>query len=188
VAKQEAKAANHKSREDLRKRTRFDMEKYCNHILVPLDKSTLAELALADAFDIARLSQAEVTLLYVLPPIEHVPRADTDYPIYVDQQWADKKILALQYLSDVRDRLVNKDITVHTAVEMGSVAESIIDYTRRHPIDLIVVVTHGRSGWQRWFYGSVADKVLHGTDVPILLVRAHPEQELVYWLSQYEIR
>jgi len=43
------------------------MEKHYKHILVPLDKSALAELALVDAFDIARLSRAEVTLLQPFP-------------------------------------------------------------------------------------------------------------------------
>ncbi len=74
------------------------MEKHFKHILVPLDKSALAELALADAFDIARLSHAEITLLYVGPPIDHVLGTETGHPIYVDKQWANKKILALPVL------------------------------------------------------------------------------------------
>jgi len=154
------------------------MEKHYKHILVPLDKSALAELALVDAFDIARLSRAEVTLLYVTPPIDHVLGAETGHPIYIDQQWANQKILARRYLSNVRDRLVDKDITVHTVVKIGPAAETIIDYAHRHPIDLIVMSTHGRSGLQRWAHGSIADEVLHGTDVPTLLVRAHPEKQL----------
>lgn len=152
------------------------MEKHYNHILVPLDKSALAELALVDAFYIARLSRAELTLLYVTPPIEHVFETGTDHPIYVDQQWNNQKIVTLRYLKDVRDRLGDIHITVHMAVRMGMPAETIIDYARQHPIDLIVMATHGRFGFQRWTHGSVADKVLHGTDVPILLVRAHPEK------------
>ena len=63
------------------------MEKSYKHILVPLDGSELAELALADAFGIAKLSQAQVTLLQVVPPIEHVLNAASDYPIFIDQQW-----------------------------------------------------------------------------------------------------
>lgn len=64
-------------------------------------------------------------------------------------------------------------LTVHTVVKKGPAAEMIIDYAREHLIDLIVMATHGRSGLQRWVYGSVADKVLRGTDLPIWLVRAH---------------
>lgn len=70
----------------------------------------------------------------------------------------------------------SETITVHMAVEMGPAAETIIDYAREHPIDLIVIATRGRSGPRRWAYGSVADKVLRGTDLPVLLVRVHAER------------
>ena len=146
------------------------------HILVPLDGSELAELALADAFGIGKLSQAQVTLLQVVPPIEHVLNAASDYPIFIDQQWEYQETLALQYLEDVCTRVECKDISVCTDVERGPAGETIIDYAHQHPIDLIVMATHGRSGLQRWVYGSVADKVLRGADLPVLLVRAHPKQ------------
>jgi nucleotide-binding universal stress UspA family protein len=155
---------------------RFVMEKSYKHILVPLDGSELAELALADAFGIAKLNQAQVTLLQVIPPIEHVFNADTAYPIYIDQQWEYQVTLALQYLQDVCTRVECKKVTVSTRVEQGPAADTIIDYAHQHPIDLIVMATHGRSGLRRWVYGSVADKVLRGADLPVLLVRAHPKQ------------
>ena len=153
------------------------MAKQYKHILVPLDGSDLAELAVADAFGLAQLSRAEITLLQVVYPIEHVLGAEVGHPIYVDQQWENQRVLALEYLSEVRQRVNSDGLTVHLAVEMGPAAETIIDYAHHHPIDLIVMATHGRSGLQRWVYGSVADKVLRGADVPVLLVRTHPEAE-----------
>jgi len=45
------------------------------------------------------------------------------------------------------------------------------------PIDLIVMATHGRSGLSRWMCGSVADKVLRGANVPVLLVRSHAQDK-----------
>lgn len=150
------------------------MTKLYQHILVPLDGSALAELALADAFAVAELSGAELTLLQVVPPIDHVIAGEAEHPIFVDQQWEAKKALAREYILSVCERTGCPDITIHTAVEMGSAAETIIDYAHHHPIDLIVMATHGRSGLQRWVYGSVADKVLRGATQPILLVRAYP--------------
>lgn len=152
------------------------MVKHYKHILVPLDGSPLAELALPDAFGVAELSQAEVTLLQVVPPIEHVIAGEAEHPIFVDQQWEAKKLLAQDYLHQVCERVGCPDITVHTVVEMGPAAESIIDYANYQPIDLVVMATHGRSGLQRWVYGSVADKVLRGAKQPVLLVRAYPQQ------------
>jgi nucleotide-binding universal stress UspA family protein len=153
------------------------MDKSYKHILVPLDGSDLAELALTDAFYLARLSQAEVTLLQVVLPIEDVIGAGTEHAIYVDEQWAAHRELAIEYLNAVCEQHGCQDITVHKVVEIGPAAEMIIDYARHEPIDLIVMATHGRSGLQRWVYGSVADKVLRGADVPTLLVRARATEE-----------
>jgi nucleotide-binding universal stress UspA family protein len=152
------------------------MEKQYKHILVPLDSSKLAELALVDALSLARASQAEITLFHVVPPIDEVLAVETGHPIFIDQQWDSQKVLAQKYLKDICKRLACEDVTLHTAVEMGPAAETIIDYAQQYMIDLIVMATHGRSGLQRWVYGSVADKVLRGAKVPVLLVRAYPQE------------
>lgn len=149
------------------------MVKQYKHILVPLDGSELAELALEDALSIAQLSRAQLTLLQVIPPIDEVIAAGTDHPIYVDQQLANQEMLALEYLQSVCDRVGCEDVAIQVATDIGPAAETIIDYARQQAIDLIVMATHGRSGLQRWVYGSVAGKVLRGADLPVLLVRAH---------------
>jgi len=146
---------------------------------VPLDGSALAELALAYAFSLAQLSQAEISLLRVISPIEEALEAGTNHAIFVDQQWENQKMLALQYLHSVCERMDCQNMPVHQAVELGRAAETIIDYAQRQSIDLIVMTTHGRSGLQRWVYGSVADKVLRGAETPVLLVRAHSKQKAV---------
>jgi len=154
------------------------MEKQYKHVLVPLDGSELAEAALTDALALARLSLAEVTLLKVVLPIEGVIVIGTHDAIYVDETWQINKKQALEYLESVRvrDRISNEPFKVHVAVEMGPAAETIIDYARKHPVDLIVMATHGHSGLKRWVYGSVADKVLRGSHLSVLLVRSFPEK------------
>lgn len=151
------------------------MTKHYKHILVPLDSSELAETALDDAVSLADMSHADVTLLHVIPSIERVLGAEIGHPVYIDEQWASKKADAMDYLAGVRKRLECKEVEIHPAVEMGSPAEIIIDYAHHHPVDLIVMATHGRSGLKRWVYGSVADKVLRGANLPILLIRAYSE-------------
>ena len=155
------------------------MEKCYKNILVPLDTSELAELALADALSVARLCQADLTLLHVIAPIDKVFATDLGYTVYIDQEWGDQKQQARDYLDSVCQRIDCNSLTVNRVVETGAPAETIIDYAKRNPIDLIVMATHGRSGLQRWVYGSVADKVLRGAHVPVLLVRARPERENV---------
>lgn len=145
------------------------------HILVPLDGSKLAEVALIDALAIAKLSQAEVTMLQVITPVESVVEVSAAQYSYADKVLENKLELAEQYLNSICDRIACETITTHSVVEIGTAAETIIDYAHRQPIDLIVMATHGRSGLQRWVYGSVANKVLRGADLPILLVRAHSQ-------------
>lgn len=150
------------------------MKQY-KHILVPLDSSELAELALEDAFCLAALTHAEVTLLHVIPPIENVLAAEIGHPVFIDQKWDSQKAMAMRYLKEICGRMQCPDVKVNIAIEMGLAAETIIEYGQEHPVDLIVMATHGRSGLQRWVYGSVADKVLRGARVPVLLVRAHKQ-------------
>jgi nucleotide-binding universal stress UspA family protein len=158
---------------------RYAMAKQYNHILVPLDNSKLAELALPDALTLAQLNKATITLLHVIPP-SHLPTADYPVtPVLIDQFIEDQRKWAQGYLDEVRNRLRSEGVTIQTAVEVGLAAETIIDYAAEYHVDLIVMSTHGRSGLQRWVYGSVADKVLRGAHVPVVLVRAHqPKQAL----------
>jgi nucleotide-binding universal stress UspA family protein len=95
----------------------------------------------------------------------------------LDQQWENQRLIVLKYLDNLQHKLARHNVTIYKAVELGSAGETIIDYAHTHPVDLIVMATHGRSGLSRWVYGSVADKVLRGAEVPVLLVRVR-EKEL----------
>lgn len=151
------------------------MKQY-KHILIPLDGSELAEAALVEACSLAQLNQAEIMLLQVISPVDHLV-ANDNYIQFIDELLTMYKDSARQYLESVSSREECKDLKVYLAIEIGSAAEIIIDYAHREPIDLIVMATHGRSGLQRWVYGSVADKVLCGANLPVLLVRAHSPRE-----------
>jgi nucleotide-binding universal stress UspA family protein len=148
------------------------------NILVPLDGSKLAETALGDALNLAELSRARVILLQALEPVEQPIGLVTSYPIYLDQrEWEAQKEAVQGSLDSVRQRLATTKVEIETIVEVWDYAAAILDYAHKQPIDLIVMATHGRSGLSRWVYGSVADKVLRGAEVPVLLVRAQPKKE-----------
>ncbi len=139
-------------------------------ILVPLDGSPLAERALNEALALAKLPESKVTLLHVIPPIEDVITDGEE--ITIDQQWENRKIHALNYLGGICARPDWKSVKTQVAVELGNPAEIILDYARQHKIDRIVMTTHGRTGINRWVYGSVADKVLRAADRTVVLVRS----------------
>ncbi len=144
------------------------------HILVPLDGSKFAEQVLPDAFALAHLNEADVTLLKVIVSMEHSLDADVFEPDFIAEKEAKLEVTARQYLRDVWSNSEDgMNLTVHTVALVGRPGETIIDYAHEHPIDLIVMATHGRSGLARWAHGSVADKVLRRANVPILLIRVH---------------
>jgi nucleotide-binding universal stress UspA family protein len=162
-------------------------------ILVPLDGSELAEAAIPYVKEISRRCEpAEVVLLQVvrLPQGRSAPvyklqetefpvmmpdfEADltaTRHPIYRDQEIESTRAEVEAALTPVAQALRSDDISVRIAVAFGQPAQEIVDYAEREDIDLIAMSTHGRSGLSRWILGSVADKVLRGTHLPVLLVR-----------------
>ncbi len=124
-------------------------------ILVPLDGSDLAELALPYAEELAMAFNSEVVLLYVSEPAESQYRHM--HQLYIED-------VAVQVRSSIKK--------VTPVVLDGSPAKEIIDYAEKNKVGLIVMASHGRSGIMPWAAGSVASKVLHTAKVPLLLVRA----------------
>jgi nucleotide-binding universal stress UspA family protein len=149
-------------------------------ILVPLDGSGFAEQALSHAVNVAAAGSSVIHLLSVAPSLNEQTRSMVDmYPVYVyrdalvdDSAEIERIRRGLQeYLSGVIRRVQTANRTVVSAVRFGQPAEEIISYASENRCDLIVMSTHGRSGIGRWVYGSVADKVLRGSTIPVLLVR-----------------
>jgi len=125
------------------------------HILVPLDGSTLAERALPLATSIAEAMSAQLTLLRIVPQFA-ILAAD---PMLYEEMNRLGEEEAYAYLRSQADDL-DLNTRVEVACETGQPAETVIRYVERHSIDLIVMSSHGRSGLNRWVYGSVAERVL----------------------------
>ncbi|MDW8215891.1 MAG: universal stress protein, partial [Roseiflexaceae bacterium] len=83
---------------------------------------------------------------------------------------------AREYLERIADRLRAHRITVHMKVVEGAPADQIIRTAEAAEADLIVMATHGRTGLQHLWLGSVATKVVHDSALPVLLVRAREEE------------
>lgn len=140
-------------------------------VLVPLDGSELAELVLPYAETWAQTFDAELILIRV-PTLPAFAPLNSDASLLLPTLLSEAYEEADTYLANITRRLKAKGLKVHkAAVEPGAIAETIIDYAHDAGVDLIVMSTHGRSGLSRWVYGSVADRVLRGADVPVLLVR-----------------
>jgi nucleotide-binding universal stress UspA family protein len=132
-----------------------------NRILVPLDGSDVAEGILSQIEELASGNGTEVILLKVLPETGVLPTT-------AHQEYNEAK----QYLDAIVQRLESEGIKVTATIRYGKPAEEIVDYARTNDVDLTAMCTRGRSGVGRWVFGSVAEKVLRGTFLPLLLVRA----------------
>jgi len=149
-----------------------------NKVLVPLDGSPFAEQVLAHA---APLARQELHLISVAPLFNDRAMAVVDlYPVYMVRDYAvnqDEQLAQLtkdleDYLCRVGEALHSDERLVVCAVRFGQPADEILAYAEETHCDLIAMSTHGRSGLGRWVYGSVADKVLRGAAVPVLLIRS----------------
>jgi nucleotide-binding universal stress UspA family protein len=146
-------------------------------IMVTLDGSAFAAQALPHARSLAEKYDAELILFQAVTETEpsqlegmaldlsgiHEPAPNSGR--------AKATLDTVKALQNQARQFAAEGIRVTPVVQSGSAAESIIDYASAEGVDLIVMSTHGRSGIQRWVYGSVADKVLRGATCPVLLVR-----------------
>ncbi len=133
------------------------------HVLCPVDFSEISQHALDHAAAIARWYEARLTLLYVFA---NLPTMDLP-PLVLED--ADRERL----LSDLRQMAaaVPRDVPVEFSIqEAGFVHEEILAQLGATHADLLVLGTHGRSGFQRLFLGSVTEKVIRKTTCPTLVV------------------
>jgi nucleotide-binding universal stress UspA family protein len=139
-----------------------------NKILVPLDGSELAECVLPHVKTIAAgCSTGNVVLLRIVEPLPAGTPPAVDFEVV--QKACVKE--AEKYLARIQAKLSKEGLNAETKVLTGRPAETITDFTRREKVDLIALATHGRSGINRWVFGSVADKLVRSSSVPVLLIR-----------------
>ena len=143
------------------------------HILVPLDGSTLAEAVLGPATELAKATGARLTLVHVI----HAPTY-LGSPIIprFPESLGPEGVGLPAYLEGTADALREEGLEIAVHTERGtSLAKSIADIAAQLDADLIAIATHGYGGLKRAVLGSVADRLLHVTRLPLLLIRPAPE-------------
>jgi nucleotide-binding universal stress UspA family protein len=142
-------------------------------ILVPLDGSQFGECGLEHIGAVASGGNgAKIVLFRAVEPlsVEDVSRLAVKKDDLLYKAEMDNQSEARKYLNQIKRRLVKSGLNAETVVVDGDAADEILAYARNNKVDLILLTTHGRSGASRWFFGSVAEKVLQHCPVPILLV------------------
>jgi nucleotide-binding universal stress UspA family protein len=155
----------------LLKRSKKEVDIY-KKILAPLDGSKLAECTLEHIRAIAMGCQVpEVVLLQIIEPISR--------PGYLPAELAEDtyrrakdtaEVQAKDYLSEVAESLGKEGIAVGTDIAYGLPADEILNYAKNNDVDLIIMSTHGRAGISRWVFGSVAERIVRHSLIPVLVV------------------
>ena len=171
-----------------------------NRILVPLDGSTLAELAIPHAEQFARIFGSSIILLQVLDPTSYHENHNPIDPL----SWQIRKAEADMYLSRIATRICedlgehiadtktmqskrkdNKKVPVEYYIREGKTAENIVNFAHAENVDLVVISTHGSGGLSRWNISSVTQKVINLIYLPVLIVRAYSQHKTEEAMIRY---
>ncbi len=137
-------------------------------ILVPLDGSPRAEMILPQLGRILKHEDAEILLLrsYFIPDV------NAEWATASAELRRQERAAAQAYLHDVARRFSGEGAKVHARILPGPAADAILKAADEEGATLIAMATHGRSGLARFALGSVAEKVIRASRVPVLLVRS----------------
>jgi nucleotide-binding universal stress UspA family protein len=147
-------------------------------MLVPLDGSKLSEVVFPYAKELAGRLGIEVVLLHV-----HGPRENETVPLhraYIEHKADVIRRQSQEVQTKVGVGEAGRAVQVRGELAAGYPADEILRYAEENDVDLILMATHGRSGIRRWVMGSVADRVLRASPVPVWLVRAGIPEGIVY--------
>ena len=138
-------------------------------ILVPVDFSETSLEALEHALDLAKQYAADVLLMNVVDPIY--------YPVPAPEFLADPKAFARGELDRLAEKLGRRQVVCRTVLRVGTPHIEIVKAAIDNRADMIVMSTHGRTGFSHLMMGSVAEKVVRASVCPVLTVRCSKMSE-----------
>ena len=136
------------------------------NVLVPLDGSRISEEVLSPAIKLVRSSGGRLVLFHAVTPSEYFSVTAAQY---VDQE----RRRSAEYLQQLAERAGRDGIGVQERIVTGEASREIVAEAKRCHADLIAMSSHGRSGIREWAFGSVAERVLRTTNVPVLVFRGN---------------
>jgi nucleotide-binding universal stress UspA family protein len=149
-------------------------------IVCPTDFSEPSYEALKAANELALHFSAELVLVHVVAPVPVYPTPVTPEASssagFVASYQQEMEVYAKKSLDEVVRERIPKEITSKTRVSLGDAANEIVGTAADEKADLIVIATHGLTGWRRFMFGSVAEKVVRVAQCPVLTIR-EPEGE-----------
>jgi nucleotide-binding universal stress UspA family protein len=140
-------------------------------ILCPTDFSEPSYSGLSSGIELAGAFEAELTLLHVVPVLPPLP-PDPSFAFEIPEYERALHDEAGRRLRDVIEQRIPKRIKAHGVVAHGDPANEIVMLAQQEEAGLIVIATHGLTGWRHLVFGSVAEKVVRLAACPVLTIRA----------------
>ncbi|MFW5972706.1 MAG: universal stress protein [Bacteroidota bacterium] len=144
-------------------------------VLVPIDFSEYGALAL-NAADRFVVDDAEIIILHAVEDFVPPGVYGLEYPSY-HQISADAEASAREEMRRMADSILSTTRRTDIDIARGYAPSAIVDYATAREVDAIVMSTHGRTGIERMLLGSVAERVLRTSDLPVLIVRSFPQKD-----------
>jgi nucleotide-binding universal stress UspA family protein len=147
-------------------------------ILLPTDFSEPSYEALKIAKEMAIHFSAELFFMHVVPPLPPFAPPPKDMPSFnITSYVKNLQSSAEKSLQEVIDKKIGNKLKAHISVAHGDVAEKITRLAYKENIDLIIVASHGTTGWKKTFPGSVAEKLVRISTIPTLIIRKPLEKK-----------
>ena len=145
-------------------------------ILSPIDFSDPSHAALDMAAELASRFEAELWLVHIVPAIPRLPAASYAFKEreYEEELHRDAECRLAEMAQKLSQKGIKANSTVGTA---NDAAMEIIRIGEHNGVDLIVIATHGMSGWHKLVFGSVTEKVVRVAQCPVLILRTHKAAE-----------
>jgi nucleotide-binding universal stress UspA family protein len=139
-------------------------------IVAPIDFSDPSRQAVDTAADMASRFEAILLLIHVVPALPRLPSSVSMFKEAEYERWLHEK--AVKTLAELSEKYGQAGISVRTEVGTANdVGMEILRIAEKHKADLIVIATHGVSGWHKVLFGSVAEKVVRLSEGPVLLLK-----------------
>jgi nucleotide-binding universal stress UspA family protein len=144
-------------------------------IICPTDFSEASKEGLRAAEELARHFGADLFLVHVIAPLPTIPGASAPTGFHIPSVLKEIQASAMKMLEHLIKRDVSMRVRVEPVVLQGDPAREIVRVAEERSADLIIIASHGESGWQRFVSGSVAEKVVRLATCPVLTV--HPQRK-----------
>jgi universal stress protein A len=146
-------------------------------ILCATDFSDPSLEGLKAAGELASHFKASLYLVHVVNPVPPLPATTGSMMFDVPRYQKALESSAEKQLKDLVEDKVLDNIDVHPVISVGVEPDEIVSVAKKKDVDVIVIATHGRTGWRHFIFGSVAEKVVRFAKCPVITIRAPKEEE-----------